>query len=333
MDAFNGHSSAAIGYHYHASTQYPYVNGGFHGEVVEREGQVDPQPSGQPIRGALPPLRGATITSLESSGKEAHTLTYQLNGEQRSITYAPNAEGGYIFDFQDGKGGSSRQTFSRGRGGGDGNRPEGPPPNARQPDPNRPRSGPPQAGPQARQPATPLPSAPNSSGFVLRSSEVSNGGMLPVEYTGDGAGSTLPLEWSGAPAGTKTFALLMHHLDPAGITKWYWILYNLPATVMSLPKNVTGQGVLGSSFQGRAGYQPPHSKGPGAKTYVLTLYALSSALDIRGPADAVNYDTMIAAMRGKVLASTDLNVVYNRTGAGVEPRQGPPPRDGPRPNN
>ena len=340
LDPFNGHSAARIGYHYHASTQYPYVNGGFHGEVVEREGQVDPQPSGQPIRGALPPLRGATITSLEASAKDVSVLTYQLNGEKHTITYKPNAEGGYEFEFQDGKGGSTRQTFSRGRGGGDGGRPEGPQPNARPQDPNRPppRPGQPpasQSGPQAFAPApSPLQaSAQNSTGFVLRSPEVTNGGTLPVEYTGDGAGSTLPLEWSGAPAGTKTFALLMHHLDPEGITKWYWILYNLPASVMSLPKNVKGQGVLGSNFQGRAGYQPPHSKGPGAKTYVLTLYALSSALDIRGPAESVSYNTMLSAMQGKVLANTDLNVVYNRTGTANEARPGPPPRDRAKPNN
>jgi len=340
LDPFNGHSTARIGYHYHASTQYPYVNGGFHGEVVERDGQVDPQPSGQPIRGALPPLRGAAITSLEASAKDVSVLTYQLNGEKHTITYKPNFEGGYDFEFNDGKGASARQTFSRGRGGSEASRPEGPPPNPRPQDPNRPppRLGQPpasQSGPQALVPVpSPLPaSAQNSSDFVLRSPEVTNGGTLPVEYTGDGAGSTLPLEWSGAPAGTKTFALLMHHLDPEGITKWYWILYNLPATVMSLPKNVKGQGVLGSNFQGRAGYQPPHSKGPGAKTYVLTLYALSSALDIRGPAESVSYNTMLSAMQGKVLASTDLSVVYNRTGAADEPRPGPPARGGAKPNN
>lgn len=340
LDTFNGHSAARIGYHYHASTQYPYVNGGFHGEVIERDGQVDPQPSGQPIRGALPPLRGATITSLEASAKDVSVLTYQLNGEKHTITYKPNVEGGYDFEFNDGKGASTQQTFSRGRGGGEPSRPEGPPPNPRPQDPNRPPPRPEQppalqSGPQALAPIpSPLPtSAQNSSGFVLRSPAVTNGGTLPVEYTGDGAGSTLPLEWSGAPAGTKTFALLMHHLDPEGITKWYWILYNLPASVMSLPKNVKGQGVLGSNFQGRAGYQPPHSKGPGAKTYVLTLYALSSALDIRGPAESVSYNTMLSAMQGKVLASTDLSVVYNRTGAVNEPRPGPPPRDRAKPNN
>jgi len=33
----------------HGSTKYPYVNGGFHGEVVEAGDQVDPQPRAQPV--------------------------------------------------------------------------------------------------------------------------------------------------------------------------------------------------------------------------------------------------------------------------------------------
>ena len=35
-------------------------------------------------------------------------------------------------------------------------------------------------------------------------------------YTGDGTGVTPPLEWSGAPAGTKSYALIMHHTDAQG---------------------------------------------------------------------------------------------------------------------
>ena len=49
-----------------------------------------------------------------------------------------------------------------------------------------------------------------------------------MDYTGDGSRSTLPLEWAGAPSGTKDYALIMHHVDPEGKTKWYWILYNIP---------------------------------------------------------------------------------------------------------
>jgi hypothetical protein len=47
----------------------------------------------------------------------------------------------------------------------------------------------------------------------------------------------LPLEWGGAPDGTKSFAVIMHHVAP-DMTKWYWILYNIPADEKSLPKNV-----------------------------------------------------------------------------------------------
>ena len=40
LDEFNGHSSTELGYHYHATKKYPYLNGGFHGEVNEVDGQV-----------------------------------------------------------------------------------------------------------------------------------------------------------------------------------------------------------------------------------------------------------------------------------------------------
>jgi phosphatidylethanolamine-binding protein (PEBP) family uncharacterized protein len=76
---------------------------------------------------------------------------------------------------------------------------------------------------------------------------VANGGRLPAEFTGDGAGITLPLEWSAPPAGTKSFAIIMHHVDPEGKTKWYWTLYNIPAEVRSLTKNVQGIGTLGNN--------------------------------------------------------------------------------------
>jgi len=148
--------------------------------------------------------------------------------------------------------------------------------------------------------------------FVLRSPEVTDGGTLPKDYTGDGTSSTLPLEWSGAPAGTKGYALIMHHHAPDGI-KWYWILYNIPADVQSLPKNVKGVGTLGgNSVNNRGGYAPPHSKGPGPKTYIYTVYALSAAPDLTVPALKVSREVLLAAMKDKILASAELKVVYSR---------------------
>lgn len=159
------------------------------------------------------------------------------------------------------------------------------------------------------------------SSFVLRSPAVENGGTLPVEFTGDGAGATLPLEWSGAPAGTKSFAVIMHHEAPDQ-TKWYWILYKIPANVQSLPKNVKGVGTLGdNSVNQRAEYAPPHSKGPGAKTYVLTLYALSAPVQLAVPPSQVNRDVLLAAMKDRILGTAELQVIYSRPGDGSRPQQ------------
>ena len=158
-----------------------------------------------------------------------------------------------------------------------------------------------------------------SSGFGLRSPAVTDGGALPAEFTGDGAGATLPLEWSGAPAGTKSFAVVMHHIDPEGKTKWYWVLYNLPASAQGLPRNVSGVGTLGNnSVNGRTAYAPPHSKGPGAKTYTYTLYGLSAPVKLDVPPAQVSREVLLAAMKDTILATAELKVVYTRPDGAME---------------
>lgn len=173
-----------------------------------------------------------------------------------------------------------------------------------------------------------LLSAPRASanGFSLSSPVVEAGGELPIEFTGDGEGATLPLAWSGAPAGTKAFALLMHHLDPEGVEKWYWILYAIPADATSLARNQTTLGIPGNnSVNGQVGYAPPHSKGPGTKTYVYTLYALSAPLVLAGGSATVDRAALLAALAGKVLATAELSVTYTRTAGQTDTGGSPPP--------
>ena len=161
----------------------------------------------------------------------------------------------------------------------------------------------------------PVASSPAGGSFQLRSPAAADGGALPREYTGDGEAATLPLEWAGAPAGTRNFAVVMHHVAPDGEIKWYWILYNIPGEVGRLPRNVRGTGVLGgNSVNGRAEYAPPHSKGPGPKTYVLTVYALSGPVAPGSGGANVTRDSLLAALAGKILASAELRVVYARGG-------------------
>ena len=161
-------------------------------------------------------------------------------------------------------------------------------------------------------PATPLGQGVETR-FTVKSAAVADGGQLPKEFTGDGASATLPLEWSGVPDGTKSLAVIMHHSDPQGKIKWYWILYNIPPETAGLPKNVSGIGVLGNnSVNGKVGYAPPHSKGPGAKTYVYTLYALSAPLTVEVQPAEVSREVLLNAMKNHILASAEMTVVYTR---------------------
>jgi phosphatidylethanolamine-binding protein (PEBP) family uncharacterized protein len=295
LDSINGHTTATLGYHYHASTKYPYVNGGFHGEVVERGEQVDPQPRAQSIRPALTPLRGAKITGYDSIGANSRKLTYEVNGETRAVVYAMNPDGSVRFEFQDGRNGTSTQIYRAGMSS----------------QPPRPERNDRPAAESTRSIGMDALKKPAPS-FVLTSLAVVDGGNLPPDYTGDGSGATLPLAWQGAPAGTQSFALVMDHLAPGDQVKSYWTMWDIPASTTALPKNVQGIGKLGTSFKGAVGYQPPHSQGPGPKTYVLTVYALSAAPAIAQAAGTVTREVLLSAMEGKVLASASLHVVYER---------------------
>ena len=151
-----------------------------------------------------------------------------------------------------------------------------------------------------------------SKGFVLSSSAFVSGGELPAEYTGDGAGVSPPLVWEGAPAGTKSFALIMDHQAP-DMAKSYWNIWDIPADVTHLEKNGKPPGLVGVGFRGREGYEPPHSKGPGVKTYVLTVYALSGMLEIKQPTSEVTREILLDAMKDKILGRASLSVTYDRS--------------------
>lgn len=153
----------------------------------------------------------------------------------------------------------------------------------------------------------------NSESFTLSSPDVVELGALPAEYTCDGASATLPLTWSGAPAETRGFAVVMHHIAGPGDTHWYWVLYDIPANVTGLSKNSVGIGTLGTnSVNENTQYAPPCSKGPGPKIYTYTVFALSAQPQFSVPASQVNRDVLLEAIQDISLASAELNVSYTR---------------------
>lgn len=111
LDAMNGHKDASGNYHYHASKTYPYLNGGFYGQVTEREGQVDPQPRAEPMRPASRPLRGAKITGFQEVESNHYLLTYNIQGRSVSIKYAIGADGSIQFTMTDPTGRTSSESY------------------------------------------------------------------------------------------------------------------------------------------------------------------------------------------------------------------------------
>lgn len=323
LDPFNGHTTSPLGYHYHASTRYPFINGGFHGEVVEAEGQVDPQPRAQPVRPALQALRGAEITGFSSgANSQGGRLTYAVGGKNGSVDFTPAQGGGWKFTFVQADGTRREETYrgeerqprrssgeGKGKGSDDGRRPEG----GKKPEPSE---APSSFGMDALKMPQP--------GFVLRSADIPDPTHYPVEFTGDGAGITPSLQWKGAPAGTRGFALVMDHLTPDKSIKTCWLLWDLPASLESLSKGAKAPGKTGVSSRGAVGYEPPHSQGPGDKDYVLTVYALSAPLFIAGPETKVTRDMVLAAMKGKVLGSASMTVTYARR---ANPTEGAAPTE------
>lgn len=128
LDSFHGHASAAGEYHYHASKSYPYINGGFHGEVSIGGGQVEPQPSANPVRQAGEPLPGAKITGFTiSADKKKYQLDYSQNGRKGLVNYEILPGGSVHFTFKSPEGKISESTSEKGKQRKGGDRPPPPP--------------------------------------------------------------------------------------------------------------------------------------------------------------------------------------------------------------
>jgi len=286
LDWMGGHEDADGTYHYHATKTYPYLNGGFRGEVTERDGQVDPQPRAQGVREALPPLRGAMIVGFDAPTPDRRRLTYEVGGRKGTVDYSVHTDGTAVFTFTDPSGRSTTETYAprqRGTGRGPG-------------------------GPEGRPPRRPG----RAGGLTVTSPAFDPADNLPVRFTCDGAGVSPPVRWQAGPPGPVGYALALWHEAPDRV-KSYWVVHGIPASVTSLPEGSRSIGTTGLNDKQRAGYDPMCSKGPGPKTYHLTVYALSAMPDL--PAGGATRDALLDAIAATTLAEGTLSFTYDRGGA------------------
>lgn len=139
--------------------------------------------------------------------------------------------------------------------------------------------------------------------------------MIPALYTYGGADSSPPLAWSGAPAGTRSFAVVLADPDAPGRIFYHWAIYDMPATVTSLPAHYPPethdhirQALNDFGHRGYGGPCPP--AGP-PHHYHFTLYALNTDRLLLATVPPHGSDVEAAA-RQTALARAELIGLYGR---------------------
>ncbi len=130
--------------------------------------------------------------------------------------------------------------------------------------------------------------------FSLRSPSFEHQGEIPAKHTCEGNDTAPALAWADAPAGTRSFALIVDDPDApdprAPKTTWvHWVLYNLPAATTALPEAATAadlppgtqEGVNDFGHTGYGGPCPPI----GRHRYFHKLYALDTCSRISRQAE------------------------------------------------
>jgi hypothetical protein len=169
--------------------------------------------------------------------------------------------------------------------------------------------------------------------FVLKSDAFRSGQPIPAKYLAHGL--SLPLSWRNAPAGTKSFVLILEDPDeiPAlGGSRDYWIVYDIPATVTALAEGAGAK----TDADGKNKLPPPAKHGTtswekdntyyhgleptpstGAHRFYFRLYALS-VLNLNPAANPTakppgpKQADIEKAMEGKILGICELMGTYTR---------------------
>ncbi len=150
--------------------------------------------------------------------------------------------------------------------------------------------------------------------LTVSSTAFSAGQPIPPLYSCRGENVSPPLAWSGAPASTKSFALILDDPDAPSGTYVHWVMYNIPAASASLPEAVPGRAQLadgtlqGSNSSGGTGYTGPCPPS-GTHHYHFKLYALDIMTSLSSGATK---DQLLQAMQGHILAQGELIGTFSK---------------------
>ena len=144
--------------------------------------------------------------------------------------------------------------------------------------------------------------------LTLTSSAFEPGGTIPSKYTCESDNVSPPLAFGGAPAGTKSLALIVDDPDAPDPkapkrTFVHWVAYDIPASATHIDGKHR-DGVNDEHKRGYAGPCPPI----GRHRYFFKLYALDAELGEIGQ-KATKAD-LERAMEGHILERAELIGTY-----------------------
>ena len=119
LDTCHGHNGTNGQYHYHGTTDYPYVIGALKGKVTldpattAPENQVIPQAFSKSVRPATTPLSGAAITDFVAVGTNGYLLTYKRGTKNGYVKYSWDLNNKYTFILTDTSGIAVTSTHQR----------------------------------------------------------------------------------------------------------------------------------------------------------------------------------------------------------------------------
>jgi len=147
----------------------------------------------------------------------------------------------------------------------------------------------------------------------ITSSAFARNGEIPSLHTCEGEDRAPPLAWSGAPAGTRSFALIVDDPDAPDprapkMTWVHWVVFDLPPSTHGLEGGKLPAGARdGLNDWKRAGWGGPCPP-VGRHRYFFKLYALDKTLGLEQPTKA----QLEKAMEGHVLAKAELIGTYQK---------------------
>lgn len=144
------------------------------------------------------------------------------------------------------------------------------------------------------------------------------GAAIPLRNSAYGENVSPALSWTGAPAGTRSFAVILR--DPDANNFVHWVIYNIPGNATGLPEgvaagaSVTAPASIAGAVQGPMGMRQTNYFGPrppaGAPhRYIFTVYALDLA---PSQAAGLNAAALTTAMEGHILAQGQITGIYQQ---------------------